>query len=106
MKKTRREFSREFKLSVLREIENGKSAAQVCREHCINPSLLSKWKQQHREYPQSAFSGNGNINSLNAKIAELERVVGQLYAENKFLKKTLSTLETKLQEYRKKGGLN
>ncbi|MGV9141433.1 MAG: transposase, partial [Promethearchaeota archaeon] len=31
----RRKFSREFKLSLLREHENGKSEAQICRENDI-----------------------------------------------------------------------
>jgi len=35
MKKTRRKFAREFKLSVLRELESGKSMAQVCCENDI-----------------------------------------------------------------------
>lgn len=100
--KRRRIFTREFKLSVLWELENGKSAAELCREHALSPSLLYKWRCQYRENPQSAFSGHGNINSLNARIAELERIVGRLYAENNFLKKTLATLEARLQDYRRK----
>ena len=39
--RTRRKFTREFKLSVVNELES-KSFAQVCREHDIHPSLLSK----------------------------------------------------------------
>jgi len=104
MKRIRRSFTKEFKLSVIRELENGKNAAQVCRENEIHPVLLSKWKKQFLENPELAFSGKVNISSKDAKIAKLERLVGQLYAENEFLKKTLSFLEIKLQEYRKKGG--
>ena len=102
MKKTRRTFSREFKLSVLRELENDKSTAQICRENDIHPVLLSKWKKEYNENPETAFIGNGNICNGNARVAELERLVGKLYAENAFLKKVLANLETRLQEQRKK----
>lgn len=103
MKKGRK-FSRDFKLSVLRELENGKTIAEVCREHELHPSLVGKWRNKYRKDPVAAFRGNENADSDRAKIAELERLVGQLFAENAFLKKTLANLEIKLQENRKKGG--
>ncbi len=99
--KTRKKYTREIKISILRELESGKSAAQVCRENDIHPSMLSKWKREYRENPRTAFSGNGNISKPEAKLAESERLIGQLYAENAFLKKVLSSLETKLREYQK-----
>ncbi len=99
--KTRKKFTREFKISILRELENGKSAAQVCRENGIHPPMLSKWKREYKENPGTAFSGNGDISKPEAKLAESERLIGQLYAENAFLKKVLSSLETKLQEHQK-----
>ena len=85
--KTRKKFTRDSKILILRELENGKSAAQVCREYCIHPSMLSKWKREYKENSHTAFSGNGNINKPDAKLAESERLIGQLYAENAFLKK-------------------
>lgn len=97
--KTRKKFSREFKISVLRELENGKNAAQVCREHDIHPTMLSKWKGEYKENPETAFSGKGIISKPEAKLAESERLVGQLYAENAFLKKVLTRLEMKLKEH-------
>ncbi len=99
--KTRKKFTREFKISILRELETGKSAAQVCRENGIHPSMLSKWKREYKENPETAFSGNGTVCKPEAKLAESERLIGQLYAENAFLKKVLSSLETRLQEHQK-----
>ncbi len=49
--KTRKKFTREIKISILRELENGKSAAQVSRENGIHPSMLSKWKREYKENP-------------------------------------------------------
>jgi transposase len=99
--KTRKKFTRDAKISILRELENGKSSAQVCRENGIHPSMLSKWKREYKENPGTAFSGNGNISKPEAKLAESERLIGQLYAENAFLKKVLTSLEAKLQDHQK-----
>ncbi len=98
--KSRKKFTKESKISILRELENGKNAAQVCREHDIHPSMLSKWKREYKDNPETAFSGNGNNSKPEAKLAESERLIGQLYAENAFLKKVLTRLEMKLKEHR------
>jgi len=98
--KSRKKFTKESKISILRELENSKNAAQVCREHDIHPSMLSKWKREYKDNPETAFSGNGKISKPEAKLAESERLVGQLYAENAFLKKVLTRLEMKLKEHR------
>ena len=82
--KKRRTFTRDFKISVIRELENGKSTAQVCHENAIHPSMLDRWKREYRENPQMAFGGSGNISKLSAKVTECERLIGQLYAENDF----------------------
>lgn len=99
--KTRRKFTREFKISVLRELENGTSAAQICRENNISSAVLSKWKREYRDNPETAFGGRGKICKSEAKIADRERLIGQLYAENEFLKKALFSLEARLAELRK-----
>ncbi len=102
--KRRRKFTRDFKISVLRELENDKTAAQICRENNIHPVMLSNWKKEYRDNPETAFSGSGNTAKIDAKLAESERIIGQLYAENQFLKKALSSLEAKLLENRRAGG--
>ncbi|MDW7726312.1 MAG: transposase [Candidatus Methanoperedens sp.] len=55
---TRKKFTREAKITLLRELDNGKSSAQVCRENGIHPSMLSNWKREYKENPVTAFSGN------------------------------------------------
>lgn len=100
--KTRRQYTRDFKIAVVRDIEMGRSLAQVSRENGIHPSLIAKWKREYFENPENAFRGNGKAYKEQAKMAELERLVGQLYAENEFLKKALRTLESRIQEERKR----
>lgn len=95
---TRRRHTREFKISLIRELESGKNLAQLSRENNIHPSMISRWRLEYRKNPESAFSGNGNICKEAAKNQELERLVGKLYAENEFLKKALGILEKRVQE--------
>ena len=92
----RRQFTREFKLQVLREIEAGKSVAQAAREHQVHPTLIGRWQQQHTKYAQQAFAGNGHAYTEEARLAELERKVGQLTMENDLLKKALLRFEAQV----------
>lgn len=99
--RTRRNFTREFKLSILRELES-KPAVEVCREHNIHPVLLCTWKRDYEKNPHRAFSGRGNMWKEEAKIAQYEKLIGQLYAENAFLKKTSAILQQKNAEEKKR----
>ena len=100
MKRKRRTFSKEFKITIMREIENGTKQAEVCRKYDLHPVLVNQWKKIYDKYPDTAFSGRGSLYKEDARIAELERLVGKLYAENAFLKKVLSTLEKRAKEER------
>ena len=102
MTKTRRKFTRDFKISIISELDSGKKLAELSRENEIHPSLICNWKREFSKDPKNAFGGNGNTYKTEAKIADLERLVGQLYAENKFLKKALKTLDIRIQEERKR----
>ena len=64
------------------ELEGGKPPAQIAREHGIHPSLPSRLRDELADNPEKAFSGNGNKYKEQEKIAELERMIGQLHAEN------------------------
>jgi transposase len=93
MVRKRRRFSREFKINVIREIEQGSTQAEVCRKYTLHPVMVNRWRKEYQQYPDTAFKGEGNQFKEEARIAELERLVGKLYAENAFLKKVLSSLE-------------
>jgi len=90
----RRQFTKEFKLQVLREIQSGKSAAQAAREHQVHPNMIYKWQKQQEQHGEGAFPGNGHTTATaEAKIAELERLIGQMTVEAAFLKRVLTALE-------------
>ena len=88
----RRTFTREFKLQVIREIEAGKTQAQVAREYQISDNTISKWRRELRKYKERAFAGRGHAYTDEARVNEL--MVGRLTMENDFLKKLLQKLET------------
>jgi len=93
MVRKRRIFSRDFKIEVIREIEQGTKQAEVCRKHNLHPVLVNLWRREYHQGPDSAFQEHGKQYKDEAKIAELEQLVGKLYIENEFLKKTLTILE-------------
>ena len=105
MKKTSRRYDREFKISVVAELESGKPLAQIAREYGIHPSLPCRRRDELAENPERAFSGNGNICKYEARIAELERLLGQAHAENELLKKAFAMTQKKVREERLKPGL-
>ena len=90
----RRTFTRDFKLQVIREVDAGKSQAQVAREYQVSDNTISKWRRELRQYKARAFAGRGNAYTDEARVNELERMVGRLTMENDFLKKLLQKLET------------
>src|SRR5262245_47722637 len=100
----RRQFTKEFKQQVLREIEAGKSVAQAAREHQLHPNCIGQWKRQFARYGEKAFSGNGNAYTDEAKIAELECLIGQQAVEIAFLKRALRHLEARQQADKQTGG--
>lgn len=93
----KRKYTRDFKLEILRELEC-KRLVEVCKEHDINPNVVSRWKTEYKINPHRAFSGNGNLWKEDAKIIQYERIMGRQCAEIDFLKKTLEILQKRREE--------
>ena len=86
-----RTFTPEFKLRVVLEIITGaKRPSEVCREHHLKDSLVSKWRKTFSENAVRVFE-QPDRSVDRARIAELERMLGRLALENEILKKA-STL--------------
>jgi transposase len=66
----RRRFTREFKLQVGREVEEGKTPAQAAREYQVHPTRLIRWQKEPLQYAERAFTGNGRVYKDEARIAE------------------------------------
>lgn len=90
---SRRVFNREFKLAAIKELESGKTPAQVARQLEIHPTVLCRWRREFERQPSKAFSGQGKRMMDEGREAQLERKIGQLTMENDFLKKVLLSFE-------------
>jgi transposase-like protein len=93
-----RVHTREFKLQVVRQIVNGeKRPAQVCREYQLANSLLARWRAEYAARGEAAFTPRQppGPETLEARIAELERCLGQLTLENMVLKKALAKVTSR-----------
>lgn len=98
-----RKFSREFKVAAVRQLELGKSAAEVARACEVDPSMLYRWHQVWKKDPENAFSGKRTLKQ-ESREAELERAVGRLTLENDFLKRALLKLEVQRAQRSGNGG--
>ena len=88
----RRIISKEFKVAALREIEGGKSVAEVARACEVDISMLHRWRVAWEKDPANAFSATRQVSPA-SREAELERTIGRLTLENDFLKRALLKLE-------------
>lgn len=88
MARRRRSFGPEFKREVVLELLGGEtSAAALCRRYELSPNSLMAWKRAFEE-GRLDETDTTEMESLKARVRELERLVGQLTLENRFLKKT------------------
>ena len=93
MTKKHRTYSPEFKAqAVLAVISGSKTAAELCREQQIKPDLLSKWKAAFLANAPQVFERDNGIDPQQARIAELERLVGRLTLELEVAKKASTLL--------------
>ena len=90
-----RVHTREFKLAIARQLASGeKRLAQICREHNLASSVVSRWRNEYEQRGEEAFlpPSSSEGPSAEARSAELERFCGQLALENTLLKKALGKL--------------
>jgi transposase len=100
--KTRRKFTKEFKLTAVRRMQGGQSLAEVARALELNPSELHRWRRELNEHGARAFSGIGRMRTEESELAGLERKVGRQAIEIDFLKRALQHVE----EQRLLGAMN
>ncbi len=93
----KRTFSRAFKRQVVSEALAGeKSMAQLCREHGLGQTLVSKWKRQYRalgEYAGPEHNAHRPVEPVEptpeARIVELEAALGRAHLEIELLQRAL-----------------
>lgn len=94
MSRKRRNFSSKFKADVVLSIIGGQaSASEVCRKHGLKPDLVSRWKGELVERAHTVFGNGGEESEYEARIAELERLVGRKELELEIFKKASSVMK-------------
>jgi len=91
----RRRFTAAFKAQVVLELlSGGKSVAEVAREHRVKPDIVARWRRQFVANAASVFAKSTAAGGeAEARIAELERVLGQKTLELEVAKKASSIFQ-------------
>src|SRR3954447_4326795 len=77
-RRARRTFSPEFKAKVVLDVLTGSaSPAEVCRKHQISPTLFGLWKATLFDRLSVVFQADEARSAEAARVADLERLVGQ-----------------------------
>lgn len=91
----RRTFTPEFKAQVvLEELTGVKDKAEICREHQLRPQVFTRWKTDFLERAPEIFATQPSRGDEQARIAELERMVGRLTMELEVAKKASNVLSS------------
>ena len=91
MEKSRRTYSREFKLEAIRLAEtSGKSMSQIERDLGIGEGNLWRWKRKFAANGEDAFPGQGRLTPEQERIRQLERENEILRQQRDILKKAVA----------------
>lgn len=99
--RTRRTFTAEFKRKIVSEAEI-RPIDEICNEYDLQVQLIHRWKREFASNPKKAFSGHGNVWKDDARIAQLERKIGQQAMTIDLLKKSIAHQEELRQEEKRK----
>src|SRR5262245_53468077 len=88
-----RTFKPEFKARVVLQVLTGtKTDAQVCRKHPISEHHIATWKKQLLAHADLVFAQEREATADQARLAELEQMVGRLTMEPEASKKASQLL--------------
>ncbi len=83
-----RMFMPDFKVQRVLELLAGNPAVEICRKYQLKDSMLYRWKQEFLERAPAIFARDAAAGSQEqARIAELEQMVGRLTLELEAAKK-------------------
>lgn len=102
MKKQRKHYTAEEKVSILRRhLLEGVAVSSLCDELGLQPTVFYRWQKEFFENGAAAFQSNGRshhpaeqerIEFLEKKIQRKDEVLAELMAEHIALKKELGEL--------------
>lgn len=100
-RRTRRVFSSEEKIKIVLEgLRGEESVKEVCRKYGIHENNYYNWSKDFIEAGKKRLNGDttreantDEVKELKSENDSLKKELGELYVENKVLKKNLSGLE-------------
>ena len=88
MEKTRRKYTREFKIEAVRfATGSNMSIAQAGKDLGVNPNVLARWKKEFQNDNAQAFPGTGHLRPEEEELRRLRRENALLRQERDILKK-------------------
>lgn len=88
MSGNRRQYTAEFKAKVVLQVLMGeKPSAEICRSHKLHASVLNRWRKEFLEQASTIFETDSEHEADQQRIADLERLVGQLTMKLEIAKK-------------------
>ncbi len=89
----RRSFTPEFKAELVLAVLSGQcSAMDLAREHQLKPQQISEWKNEFLAHAPLVFQRDATADGSQARMAELEQLVGRLTLELEAAKKVSKLL--------------
>lgn len=92
MRRTRRTYTREFKVEAVRLFRQGdRRLSEVARDLDIDSKMLRRWSEElGREEGEEAFPGKGHLKPQDEELRRLKRENDRLREEREILKKALA----------------
>jgi len=105
-RRTRKKYSTEEKIRIVLEGLKGEaSIAELCRKEGINPNVFYKWSRDFMEAGKKRLQGDTEREANSTEVVglkkendQLKALVAELSLKNRVLKKSLSGLESDLEE--------
>lgn len=87
----RKRYSPSFKFQVVLEtLKDGRTDAEVARQHDVHPVTVGKWRRICLDNGAKVFGGDEALQQCQQKVAKLERLIGQKEIEIALLKNFLA----------------
>lgn len=77
-------YSKGFKLQVVKQVENGRSAADVAKEHGIHDSVVRRWVREYRQLGEAGLTPKRKAGNpltryqMRKELSEVERLEYEL----------------------------
>ena len=97
MSVTKKQYDKQFKFkTIIRLIKSEETTQQICSQTGIHASVIQRWKKQFTDNGPDIFE-EAKTKAKQDKASEtnshMERKIGQLTLEGRFLKKSLGALD-------------